>query len=152
MTIALAIAFHAVGGPFIVGEAIYGAWLVAAILILPLFVLLPIAVALAIAAPGARKEAEYRRAVCADSPSRPVVECRLSATNAIVIEIDKERPERGLYRGATLTSDAGCLIITTGVAGRSFGIRSDFDCTLVQEWPRRAAEIERYITALHVVP
>ena len=41
--------------------------------------------------------------------------------------------------------------ITTGVAGRSFGIRSDFDCALAEDWPRRAAEIERYITALHVV-
>jgi hypothetical protein len=98
-----------------------------------------------------RKEVEYRRAVCADSPSRPVVECRLPATGAIVIEIDKEHPERGLYRGATLTSDTGCLIITTGVTGRSFGIRSDFDCSLAEDWPRVAAEIERYITALHVV-
>jgi len=98
-----------------------------------------------------RKEAEHRRAVCTDSAARPVVECRLPSTDAIVIEIDKEHPERGLVRGTTLKSQSGCLIIITGVAGRSFGIRADFDCALADDWPRRAAEIERYITALHIV-
>jgi hypothetical protein len=99
-----------------------------------------------------RKEAEYRRAVCTESASRPVVECRLPATGAVVIEIDKDRPERGLYRAATLASDTGCMIIVTGVAERSFGIRADFDCAHADDWSRRAAEIERYITAHHVMP
>ena len=98
-----------------------------------------------------RKEAEYRRTVCTDSTTRPIVECRWPPTGKVVIEIDKERPERGLQRGATLALDSGCLIIITGVAGRSFGIRADFDCALADDWPRRAAEIERVITALHVV-
>jgi hypothetical protein len=98
-----------------------------------------------------RKEAGYRRAVCTDSATRPVVECRLPSTGAVVIQIDKEHPERGLVRGITLKSQSGCLIIITGVAGRSFGIRADFDCAFADDWPRRAAEIERYITALHIV-
>ena len=98
-----------------------------------------------------RKEAEYRRAICTDSATRPVVECRLPSTGAVVIQIDKERPERGLVRSSTLKSTSGCLIIITGVVGRSFGIRADFDCALADDWPRRAQEIERYITALHVV-
>jgi hypothetical protein len=97
-----------------------------------------------------RKEAEYRRAVCADSTTRPIVECRL-ANGAVVIQIDKVHPERGLVRGTTLTSQTGCLIIITAVPGRSFGIRADFDCAQADDWPRRAAEIERYVTALHVV-
>ena len=98
-----------------------------------------------------RKEAEYRRAICTDSTTRPVVECRLSTTGTVVIQIDKEHPERGLRRDRTLALDNGCLIIITGVAERSFGIRADFDCALIDDWPRRAAEIERYIVALHVV-
>jgi hypothetical protein len=56
-----------------------------------------------------------------------------------------------LRRDRTLALDRGCQIIVTGVVGRSFGIRADFDCALVDDWPRRAAEIERYITAIHVV-
>ena len=97
-----------------------------------------------------RKEAEYRRTVCTDSTTRPIVECRWPPTGNVVIEIDKERPERGLQRGATLALESGCLIIITGVAGRSFGIRADFDCAQADDWPRRAAEIERVIAALHV--
>ena len=98
-----------------------------------------------------RKEAEHRRAICTDSATRPVVECRVPSTGAVVIQIDKDRPERGLVRSTTLKSTSGCIIIVTGVAERSFGIRADFDCALVDDWPRRAAEIERYITALHIV-
>ena len=96
------------------------------------------------------KEAEYRRAVCADSATRPIVECRL-ANGAVVIQIDKQHPERGLVRGTTLTSQTGCLIIITAVPGRAFGIRADFDCDKADDWPLRAVEIERYVTALHVV-
>lgn len=85
-----------------------------------------------------RKEAEYRRAICTDSATLPVVECRLPSTGAVVIQIDKERAERGLVRSTTLKSTSGCLIIITGVARRSFGIRADFDCALADDWPRRA--------------
>ncbi len=97
------------------------------------------------------KEAEYRKTPCAESASRLVLECRLPSNGAVVIEIDRERPELGLQRRVA-GPDPGCLVIITSAGGRALSIRAELDCALTDDWPRRAAEIERYFIARHIVP
>ena len=53
VALALAIGFHVVGVPFLAGEAIYGLSLVLAIVVPPLFLLVPIAAIVAVCAGGA---------------------------------------------------------------------------------------------------
>ena len=92
------------------------------------------------------KEAEYRKATCTENATRGVLECRRPPDQAVIMEIDTQRPQLGLYLAAPPDP---CRFVITSVAGRRISVHTQLDCTNLADWPARAAEIERRIAELH---
>ena len=97
--------------------------------------------------PAHREEAERRGGVCTEDAARAVIGCRFRGSAVAAIEIDKDQPTRAMERYST---GGGCRLVFTSIAGRRIAVFAGFDCAVIDDWPRRAAEIEARLTPLYV--